>query len=285
MLTLHVTHPVQPANDEIATATLIGNLPYATSEDTTGATSNPIDPVPTCGFNNGKTVWFRYVAGFTGTLAVDTLTTDYTPVLAAYHGTPSSSSQIGCVYGQPSISIQVTSGETYYFEAASYYSGRGGTLTLHAYQPSVLSVLKSHAGEFTQGQQNAIYKVTVRNASGAASTNGTVTVSDSLPTGLALVSMAGTGWSCYAASCSRSDPLAGGSSYPSITVTVNVAADAPSLYNVVTANGGGSQSVSVSDYTTIRPAGLTLSVSTGDTFYQGSRAPYTIYISNPLLSG
>ena len=62
-------------------------------------------------------------------------------------------------------------------------------------------------------------------------TSGTVTVTDTLPLGFTLVSMAGTGWTCPDNTCTRTDGLAGGASYPPITVTVN---DGQSANNTVT---------------------------------------------------
>jgi hypothetical protein len=50
-----------------------------------------------------------------------------------------------------------------------------------------------------------------------------VTVTETLPAGLTLVAMTGTGWTCASNVCTRSDALAAGASYPAITVTVNVA--------------------------------------------------------------
>jgi hypothetical protein len=67
--------------------------------------------------------------------------------------------------------------------------------------------------------------------------------------------MAGTGWTCSNAACTRSDPLAVPSSYPVITVTVSVAANAASsLTNMAMVSGGGSPSNSASDVTAIAPA-------------------------------
>jgi hypothetical protein len=64
--------------------------------------------------------------------------------------------------------------------------------------------------------------------------------------------MAGTGWTCRANSCNRTDALAVGKSYPAITVTVNVSATAPaSVTNTVTASGGNSPAASAADVTTI----------------------------------
>ena len=67
-------------------------------------------------------------------------------------------------------------------------------------------------------------------------------MTDTLPTGLTATAIAGTGWSCTLATltCTRSDVLAVSSSYPAITLTVNVAASAPaSVVNSVTVAGGG----------------------------------------------
>ena len=70
---------------------------------------------------------------------------------------------------------------------------------------------------------------------------------DTLPPGLTATAASGTGWTCTLnapaagqVQCTRSDVLANGSSYPAITLTVNVALDAaPSVTNTVTVSGGG----------------------------------------------
>jgi uncharacterized repeat protein (TIGR01451 family) len=119
-----------------------------------------------------------------------------------------------------------------------------------------LSVGKTHLGTFTQGQTGATYTVVVSNASGALTTSGTVTVIETIPSGLTLVSMSGTGWNCSGSACTRSDALAGGASYPLITVTVNVAANAASqVANQVAVSGGGSAAATASDSTSVVPAG------------------------------
>ena len=108
------------------------------------------------------------------------------------------------------------------------------------------------ANSFGQGQTGATYSVSVSNAAGAAPTSGTVTVTEIAPTGLTVVSMAGTGWSCSANACSRSDALNPGSSYPPITITVNVASDAPSqVVNEVSVSGGGAAAISASSLATV----------------------------------
>ncbi len=89
-----------------------------------------------------------------------------------------------------------------------------------------------------------------------APSSSTVTVTETAPSGLTLVSMAGTGWTCGGANpanvCTRSDALAAGASYPVITVSVNVAANATSpQVNTAAVTGGGSAPANASDSTVI----------------------------------
>ena len=103
-----------------------------------------------------------------------------------------------------------------------------------------LTVTKSHSGNFSQGQSGAQFSITVTN-SGTGATVGTVSLADSLPSSLTATAMTGAGWSCSISTlvCTRSDALAGGASYPVITLTVNVAGSAPpSVTNTVVVSGG-----------------------------------------------
>ncbi|HTX37177.1 MAG TPA: kelch repeat-containing protein [Bryobacteraceae bacterium] len=132
-------------------------------------------------------------------------------------------------------------------------------VTLEVAQPLVvLSISKSHGGDFSQGLQNAVYTVNVLNAEGANPTSGPVTVTESVPSGLTLVSMSGTGWTCPSGgnTCTRADNLLGGTGYPPIAVTVNVASNATSpQVNLVSVSGGGSATASASDSTNITSGG------------------------------
>jgi uncharacterized repeat protein (TIGR01451 family) len=120
----------------------------------------------------------------------------------------------------------------------------------------IWSIAKTHTGNFNAGGSGT-YAITVSNQSGAGvgSTSGTVTVTDTVPAGMTLVSMAGTGWTCPAQgiTCTRSDGLGSGQSYPPITVTVNVATTSlVALTNQASVSGGGATAgAAASDATAI----------------------------------
>jgi hypothetical protein len=113
-----------------------------------------------------------------------------------------------------------------------------------------------------------------------APSSGGVTVTETAPAGLALVSMAGTGWTCSSPNpanvCTRSDALGAGAAYPVITVTVNVAANATSpQVNTASVTGGGSAEANASDSTVI------VSASTAATHFSVT-APATATPGTPI---
>jgi CSLREA domain-containing protein len=122
-----------------------------------------------------------------------------------------------------------------------------------------LTVVKTHAGNFTQGDTEKTYSITVIN-SGTGATSGDVSVVDTLPIGLTATAITGTGWTCTLEnlSCTRSDALAAGASYSIITLTVSVDANAPSsVTNTVSVTGAGEADTgnnTASDPTTINAA-------------------------------
>ena len=121
-----------------------------------------------------------------------------------------------------------------------------------------LTLAKTHTGSFTQGDTGKAYTLTVTNA-GTASTSGTVTVTDTLPSGLTATAFSGTGWTTNLSTltATRSDGLAQGSSYPPLTLTVSVSQTAAaSVTNIASISGGGETNTandSASDITTIVP--------------------------------
>ena len=105
-----------------------------------------------------------------------------------------------------------------------------------------LTLSKSHTGKFTRGS-SATYTLTATNAGGGA-TYGAVTLTDTLPAGLAPRSALGSGWnvtfSGQGVTATRSDTLSPGSSYPPLVLEVAIAKGAPdTLVNTATVSGGG----------------------------------------------
>jgi hypothetical protein len=122
---------------------------------------------------------------------------------------------------------------------------------------AMLTIGKSHVGNFSQGQTGAQYSVTVRNI-GLSGTAGLVTMTETPPSGLTVTAMLGTGWTCNTSTCTRVDSLPSGASYPAITVFVTVSGNASSpQVNEASVTGGGSASAAVADSTVIAsPQGI-----------------------------
>ena len=103
-----------------------------------------------------------------------------------------------------------------------------------------LAITTTHFGNFSQGDTGDTYAITVANIGNLAST-GAITVTNALPAGLAATAIGGIGWTANldTLTCTRSNTLFGGASYPPIVVTVNVASNAPAgVTNVATVSGG-----------------------------------------------
>jgi uncharacterized protein (TIGR03437 family) len=139
-------------------------------------------------------------------------------------------------------------------------AGDGVILHRRSTNPPVLGITNTPSGTFTQGQSGASYTLVISNAPSTDPADGPVTVTETLPAGLTLASMAGAGWTCSGFSCTRSDVLIAGASYPPITVTVNVAPNAaPQLLSQAAVSGGGSVSATAID--TVNVAVCTVTVS------------------------
>ncbi|MGW0206841.1 hypothetical protein ACWDZ8_13810 [Streptomyces sp. NPDC003233] len=125
---------------------------------------------------------------------------------------------------------------------------------LAASKPS-LTIDKYHSKDFKQGETGT-YTITVGNIGPGRTDGTTVTVRDTLPHGLTARSISGTGWNCTVAhlTCTRSDSLDAGDSYPPITLKVKVSCKVKrQVTNKATVMGGGdSAKHSATDPTTIK---------------------------------
>jgi len=217
----------------------------------------------------------------------------WTCVLGTLTCTRSSGLSAGSNYPTITLTVNVASNAPASVTNSVSVSGGGESNTSNntdtdptaVVQPD-LTITKSHSGNFSQGQVGAQYTITVTN-SGTASTSGTVTVTDTLPAGLTATAMSGSGWTCVLGTltCTRSNGLSAGSSYPNITLTVNVAANAPaSVTNSVAVSGGGETNTSNNtdtDPTTVVQPDLTVAKSHSGNFTQGQTgAQYTVTVTN-----
>ena len=184
-----------------------------------------------------------------GLTATDLSGTGWTCTKSTVSCTRSDSLAAGGSYPAITLTVKVATNTAASVTNTAIASGGGQLNTLNdaATDPTTITpvtdliVLKTHSGNFTQGASGRTYTIVAKNAGGLA-TSGTVTVTDTLPAGLSATAIAGTGWSCVLGTltCTRSDALAGGGSYPPISVTVNVAANAAAqLVNTATVSGGG----------------------------------------------
>ena len=123
-----------------------------------------------------------------------------------------------------------------------------------------LTISKSHTGEFTEGI-NGTYTITVTNV-GQRVTVDTISVVDTLPTGLSYVSGSGAGWAVNAvgqivtATYPNSLVASGNASFQ-IEVAVGAAA-VPSVINRAHVSGGGEMNTannSAVDPTDVNPPG------------------------------
>lgn len=108
--------------------------------------------------------------------------------------------------------------------------------------PTVTVGFTNTPSSFKQGDGSDTISIQVTNTSNTTAADSSLSLTATLPTGLSLVSMAGTnqttGWSCTGLTCTRTGPLTPGTSDP-ITLSVTVALTAPSQVTISAAASGG----------------------------------------------
>lgn len=131
-----------PGNDDLANATAIApaSLPYsdaATIDEATLESGEPNGPPSTC-YYLGKSAWYTFTPSTDGTIRADVgSSTFFDRILYVYRQDGSGLgglTNIGCASpffnGASTLTFDVQSGDTYYFQVGSYYSWTGGTLNL-----------------------------------------------------------------------------------------------------------------------------------------------------------
>ncbi len=156
--------------------------------------------------------------------------------------------------------------------------------------PPDLTINKTHSGNFLANTEES-YTLAVSNI-GSGATQGTTTVTDTLPAGLSFASGTGSGWSCSAVAqvvtCTRTGLINANSSAPNITLNVNVAGNAASSVTnnvAVSTIAGSSPEVVVNnnsdtDPTTIDKVDMGITKTAVGTFETGTVETYNLALNN-----
>jgi uncharacterized repeat protein (TIGR01451 family) len=154
-----------------------------------------------------------------------------------------------------------------------------------------LRIAKTHAPTtFAQSSllpSTPTFSIVVFNT-GTIASFGTVTVADILPSGMTALSITGSGWSCTLATvlCTRTDALAVGSSFATITleVSASVAGSLTNTANVSCACEGASKlsnNTALDPVTVLPTVNLTITKTNGVTsLVAGQTISYTVTVAN-----
>jgi hypothetical protein len=128
---------VAPSNDKIGGATVVAALPFVSTANTTGATTDANDAQvnQSCGAPaTNNSVWYKLTARPGDTLvAVDTTGSTYSTGVIIATGTPGALTTQAC--GPVTARVPVASGKTYYILAFADV-GSGGTLHISIHGPA-----------------------------------------------------------------------------------------------------------------------------------------------------
>ncbi|HXD81417.1 MAG TPA: sortase [Candidatus Acidoferrum sp.] len=230
------------------------SITLGNSAGTAPATNVSVSDALPAGFTYASTGGIALNGGATQTAAVNPVVGDTSPIFGSF-SIPAAGSVV--ITFTVNIAPSVATGTYNNAATATYLDptrttiAGTATVTYPGGGPERVSVgvpdmtlAKTHTDPFVRGSTTATYTLTAHN-SGGGPTTGTVTVTDVLPAGLTPTAVAGSGWTCpvpsgQTVSCTRSDSIGAGASYPVIRITVTVLSSAPgAITNVATVSGGG----------------------------------------------
>jgi hypothetical protein len=290
-----VTAIIPPTPDLVISSTHSGNFTQGQTGATYTLTVSNVGPAATSGtasvFDN---LPFDFtataIAGPGWTCSTPSLSCSRSDVLAAFTGGASSS------YPPITVTLNVNPGAFPQETNNAFVSGGGeantgndgaSDLTVINQLPDLV-VSQSVGQVLAQGLNGATYNLTASNISVYAPTSGAVTVVDTLPSSLTATAISGSGWNCTLGNltCTRTDSLGPNANYPMITLTVNVATNAPSsVANTVTVSGGGeivtSDDTSAMTSPVLPPIGI-MPFNTTQTVKAGNSASFLLGVNAPL---
>jgi hypothetical protein len=125
-------------NDDCSDPTIISSPSFQPPPiDITGATTDPNDPIPSCGLfgdQNGFSVWYNFEAPEDGVINVNTIGSNYDTLLTVFEGECDSLTEIGCDddtggdFTSAICNLPVTAGQNLLIEVADLLIAGGGIL-------------------------------------------------------------------------------------------------------------------------------------------------------------
>jgi hypothetical protein len=85
-----------PPNNDLDNPNNISLPPYGGNQDTSLATVTGSDPIPSCGVNVGKTVWYKITTTVNQVIQIVTTGSNFDTVLSIWAGVPGSLTEVGC---------------------------------------------------------------------------------------------------------------------------------------------------------------------------------------------
>ena len=141
-LGFHLTVGTPPANDGFAALTAITDLPYADAVDTSAATTQFGEPVPSCSGDIQSTVWYRFTPAQDAVLVAETTGSDHATAIGVWTDSKFGLTAVTCATSDffvpgfaelpARVAVQAEGGRTYYFQVGGAPYGRSsGNLAFH----------------------------------------------------------------------------------------------------------------------------------------------------------
>jgi hypothetical protein len=130
-----------PPNDDFDNATVIGELPFTDTVDTTTATV-AVDEPTDCDGGFGpllNSVWYRFTPAEGGPYEFSTAGSSYNTAVGVYTGTRGSLTQVSCFVEGAGLIAEA--GVSYYIRVADYFGQGGGSLVFSARRAATVDAL------------------------------------------------------------------------------------------------------------------------------------------------
>lgn len=141
---------LRPPNDNLADATAVEGESFSVEGTTAGASAEPFELLaPHAGMGVGKSVWWKWVAPFTGPFVLTTEGSEFDTILAVYRpGTGAAppvevtfNDDAGPLDGSSALEFHAVSGSTYLIAIDSYRIDAQGPCKLNGYRPGPPQIL------------------------------------------------------------------------------------------------------------------------------------------------